>query len=205
MSHVRKTEEIWKQIRTKIAQMFAERRTHAHDWYSYGINKDEFDQRCWRSLVSVDEEKLMESLGQRFFTSSDDLEVLIPASDTDTVSYSIKFQPERMIPSCWSGYYSGKQTVTDPDIVAISKQRHLKIRTVTDAEDAFRSMVKGVWENAPSVNRFVKLWPPGRDLLDRSVIDMLDEKPKREEKPTALTEEQTAALNTKLLQARVAA
>lgn len=205
--YVRKTKDIRDEIETAVKNLFAERRTFANSWYNYGLTQAEFDAIVEHHLFTDGELHLMTQLGPRFFKAHETLNVrILNEHKKDVDTYMIRFSPAKLIPDHWTGYYAHVQpTVYDERIMSIYHQRKEAVNAVTKQYDAFLANVLAVWEKAASVNQFVKLWPPGRDLLTRSVVDKLEEKSERSRaSKVEVSAEMLASLNAKMLQAKVA-
>lgn len=208
MAYVRKTDDIWRHIESKIGSMFAERITHAENWYSYGLSQAEMEQIIMDNVLSAREQQLIDELGERFFKPAGSLTVNIVVPDASAAQYKVEFNGnKRLLPAQWDSYYDNdRQKVTDPRVVDVATRRRAKVQAVTSERAAMITQVKEIWGKVPSVNRLVKVWPPGRDLLDTDTLRKLNEKTEREAAEAVVVDDAALSkLNTNLLRARVAA
>lgn len=210
MAHVRKTDRIWTDISDNIKRLFATRREHAADWHRYELDKDQFDEACWRYLISDEQKKLMEQLGERFFPVINNTThtTLYISDDRDSAAeYRLEIKAGSLVPITWisSTYYQHKNQlqIKDPLLVSIANRRKTAMTAVTNEQQALLEMAKSVWAQVASVNAFVKTWEAGRELLNHDVRQELDRKNEKQEK-VVIDQSHLNQLSAKLLQAKVA-
>lgn len=205
--YVRKTQDIWTDIERGIRAMFAERRTHAADWHSYGLTKQAFDDLVLQNLITPEQQELMDKLGPRFFSKFDKLTVNLVSSAGQKSQYVLNFSPAKSLPGNWDSYYDeSRPSISHPSLAEIASKRIEKTAAVSKEEQKLIADVKKLYEAVPSVNRFVLMWPPALDLLDKDVVNKLNEKVEREAPVKAAADiVDLNELNVQLLKARVAA
>lgn len=212
MAHVRKTDRIWSDISDNIKRLFATRREHAADWHRYELNKDQFDEACWKYLISDEQKKLMEQLGAKFFPAiNNTTHATVYITDTDSkdsaTEYRLEIKAGSLVPATWmtSAYYQHKHQlqIKDPLLVSIANRRKAAMTAVTSEEQSLLELAKSVWIQVASVNAFVKTWEAGRELLNQDVRHELDRKNEKQEK-AIVDQSHLNQLSAKLLQAKVA-
>lgn len=198
---VRTTEKCLDQVKDKIRAMFAERINHATNWGNYGMNIAELEQLIWRSVVSPEDEKLLETVPSKFLNHRKDMRVKLP----DDELYCLNFDSPRAVPLNSDSYYNPPNSVYYCDeLKAIVKARKEACDRVEKEQNEFINKVTDVWNKCSSVNEVLKLWPGVRDLLPPEVIQRVEAKPAKREKKT-IDQINVADLNVQLLKARVAA
>lgn len=209
MAYVRKTDSIYHSVRRKIDDMFRQRLDHAHDWYT-SLGKPAFDYKAFNSLISEEEQKQIQALGERHFERVKSMRAYFKINvDGDKhvkQEYTIDFPNGALVGSPFLVYRALEGPhleIKDEDLCRMAAERHERVQKVREAKEAFFDQVKEVWDKSPSVNRFVKLWPAGRDLLEPSICDQIDQKAEKQQK-IELSDEAKSALNASLLGAKVA-
>lgn len=199
--YVRTTDKFLDQVKAKIRAMFAERSKHAADWGNYGMSIAELEQLIWRSVVSPEDEKLLEAVPSKFLNHRKDMRVKLPGDEF----YCLNFDSHRAVPLNSDSYYNAPNSVYHcEELKAIVKARKEACGRVNKEQDEFINKVTEVWNKCSSVNEVLKLWPGVRDLLPPEVIQRVEAKPAKREKK-ALDQINVADLNVQLLKARVAA
>lgn len=209
MAYVRKTDEIYRHIRSSIEGMFRDRVQFAENWGNYGMSIDEFNALCWAEIMPADKEALVEQLGPKFFIKPDansNVSAFI-AADGDGIRYNLRVGPDRLMPAHWVNSYrvSDFLKITDSRVVAVAAARKKQLDAINNEQQTFVSKVKKIWDDVPSVNTFIKVWPPGLDLLSHSTREELA-KPSSRSKMSDLstTMDDINELNSNLLRAKVA-
>jgi hypothetical protein len=201
--YVKKSDNQWQTIKRNIDLLFKNRMTEAEDWTQYGMTKQELHAAIMRDVIPTDKALLIDALGSWGFKSRESLVVGVrmPVAE-DTAYYTVVFEKATHYPESWTEY-SSRPIVKDPAVVQIAKLRHEKCGIIKRELAAFTSNVKKLYQEAPSINAFVKAWPPGRDLLGEDTRNLLDAKV---EKRTTLKVDlaELNQLNGDLLRAKVA-
>lgn len=210
MAYVRKTDEIYRSIRGSVESMFRDRFQYANDWSNHGIDVDELNRLCWNELMPSDKEAVVNQLGKMFFSEPDpatSVSINIVIDENNKVRYELRIGRPRLLPAHWLGSYRSAENlkITDPRVVAVAAARKKQIDAITNEQSEFLSKVKKIWDEVPSVNTFVKVWPPGLDLLSHNTREELA-KPSSRSKMSdlSLTADDINELNSNLLRARVA-
>lgn len=210
MAYVRKTDEIYRHIRGNIESMFRDRIEYAKNWGNYGTSVDDINRLCWNELMPSDKEAFVNQLGKLFFSKPDVTQTVttnIIVDANNKVRYELPVGRARLVPSHWVGSYRSADilTITDPRVVAVAAARKSQVDAVTNEQADFLAKVKKIWEDVPSVNTFVKVWPPGLDLLSHNTREELA-KPSSRSKMSDLstTMDDINELNANLLRAKVA-
>lgn len=210
MAYVRKTDDIYRYIRASIETMFRNRIEHAKNWSNYGMGVDEINMLCWNELIPSDKEAFINELGKLFFNTPDmstNVTVGIVVDANNDVRYELPVGRSRLLPGHWLGSYRSADLlkITDPRVVAVAAARKLQVDAVANEQSEFLAKVKKIWDDVPSVNTFVKVWPPGLELLRSDVREELA-KPSSRSKMSDLstTMDDINELNANLLRAKVA-
>ena len=210
MAYVRKTDDINRQIRSSIESMFRDRIEYAKNWSNYGMGVDEINRLCWNELIPSDKEASINELGKLFFhmpDSTQTVSVNIVIDANNKVRYELPIGRSRLLPSHWLGSYRSAEllNLTDPRLVAVATARKSQVDAVVNEQADFLAKVKKIWDDVPSVNTFVKVWPPGLELLGHDTRSELA-KPSSRSKMSDLstTMDDINELNANLLRAKVA-
>jgi len=201
--YVKKNDNHWHTIKRNIDLLFKNRMTEAEDWTQYGMTKHELHAAIMRDVIPTDKAALIDALGSWGFKPRESLTVGVKMSiPEDTVYYMVLFDKATHYPELWNDY-SSRPVVKDPAVVQIAKLRHEKCGVIKRELTVFTNNVKKLYQEAPSINAFVKAWPPGRDLIGQEARDLLD---KKVEKRTTLKvdDAELSQLNGELLRAKVA-
>jgi hypothetical protein len=205
--YLKPTQALWNQIESKIEAMFKERITYALNWTNYGLSKIEIDKRCLASVIPPEEDVLVQQLGARWFLNSEDMTVKIHnGTNHDTLQISTKAGGRKpLISPHWNSYGdAGRPTVTDPMIVNIATRRHEAWQKVQTEQKEFVASVKEVWDDAPSINALMKIWPPIVDLLPAEIVRKLEQKTTRRTAKQMAENVDTKSLSVHILKAKVA-
>jgi hypothetical protein len=205
--YLKPTQALWNQIEAKIEAMFKERLVYALNWTNYGLSKIEIDKRCLASVIPAEEDVLVQQLGAKWFVSSEDMTVKINnGTNHDTLQISTKVGGRKpLISPHWNSYGdSGRPQVTDPTIVSIATRRHEAWEKVRTEQKDFVASVKEVWEDAPSINALMKIWPPIVDLLPPEIVRKLEQKTTRRTAKQMAENVDTKSLSVHILKAKVA-
>lgn len=205
--HVKNTDSIWTQVQNKITSMYQKADADASNWYSYGMDKAEFDKRALESVVTPELETILNTYGERMFEKYKSLTVRIPTASAN-VQYTIQFLSERYMPQKWYGYHGSELAICrDPQLIEIAAKRRAAMVAVAKQRDAFIAQAKDTYYAAASINALLKALPTFGDLLPPDVVQKVN----RKSKPTAKMDreaelaEKTKAMAAGLLMAKVIA
>ena len=126
----------------------------------------------------------------------------IPAILADRTNTSIgTFTPDYMKKIDWREELP-PLVINDLTISKIATERYQRKTAVANEYTDFKAKVKTIFESVPSLNRFCKEWPPGRDLLPTDILAKIDEKrgkmQKRESDSNLLDELHTLYVKAKV-------
>lgn len=201
MAQVKCTQDTWERITSKINEMFAKRQEYASDWYNYGLTKAEFDEAIMNNLIPPEQRDLVDKLGKRFFQKHKQLIVKI-----DGTFYTLEFEA-RFIPEHWTNRWHDDQIqhVRAPKILEIAKAREKRMSEIDEAKTAFIEKVQALYNEAPSINTLIKLWPPIVDLLPAEIMERVNKRVDRKSAKKLAEQLDTSELAVHMLKAKVAA
>lgn len=212
MAYVKKSDSALEEIKNNVRRMFNTQLTHARRWDNYGLTIEELNDKIWNAIMPADVYKKIEDLQQLMpncFASSTGCRVKIALTHGSTpnyqqlVIYDLAFGSTRPLPNGWGIYSTDEAPLCrDLEVMKIAQERAAKCEAVEGMLKSFLSEIATAWEAVSSVNAFVKVWPQGRDLLPREIINRLDQKTERTKSDVTIN---TAALNTELLKAKIMA
>lgn len=202
--YVKCTQQEWSAVEARIGKLFDARHEAAADWMNYGMSQAEFESRCYESVFPATEQALVNQLGKKHFDAHKDLTVIIK-HDSHTPRYKLTFTEARFMTSKWHQYYSSDNCiVTDPAIIDIARRRQAALTALANEKSAFIDKIKTMWDQAPSINALIKVWPPITDFLSSDVIERVNRKVERNKATERLALE-AGDLSVHLLKAKVAA
>ena len=202
--YVKCTAQEWSNVEGRISKLFEARHMSASDWMNYGMSQAEFESRCYESVFPATEQALVNQLGKKHFDSYKELAIAIK-TESGTSRYKLTFTEPRFMSSRWHNHYPRTDycVVTDPAILDIARRRHAALTALANEKSAFIDKVKTMWEQAPSINALIKVWPPITDFLSHDVIERVNRKVERNRTEKMALE--VGDLSVHLLKAKVAA
>jgi hypothetical protein len=205
--YLKPTQSLWSSVEGKIEAMFKERLAYALNWTNYGLTKAEFDKRCIESIIPADEEALVQQLGEKWFVSVETIHVKIHnGTNNDSYEVSTKVGGRKpLVSPNWNSYGdNNKPRVNDETIKDIARRRHEAEQKIITEKKDFIASVKKVWDEVPSINAMLKIWPPIVDLLPADAVRKLEEKITRRSIKDLAADVDTKSLSVHILKAKVA-
>jgi hypothetical protein len=205
--YLKPTQSLWKEVESKISSMYEERLKYARDWSHYGMRMTEFNIRCLHSVIPPRIDELMQKLGEDWLPKNETITVRIANGGKDGDSYSFPANTggrKPLVSAKWDYYNHNAAHVKDQEIIDIATKRREAILKITAEQTEFVASVSKVWNDAPSVNALMKIWPPIVDLLPAEVVQKLNEKNVRRTAAQMAGEVDTNKLSVHILKAKVA-
>lgn len=203
---VKPTDRIWTDIQQKIDKMFEQRVAHAENWANYGVDSELLTNLLTEEFFPTEEYKMVEALGDKFFTKHEGMNVRIRnpvTGQTDFVYWtfsSMKYLGRHLA----DRYDHTQRTTCNATLIELMEQRRQAIVRVNNEKDGLRNHARQAFYGAPSVNSLIKAWPGVVELLPDYVIERVNTKVERA-KPSKVVIEDLNQVNAALLRAKIAA
>lgn len=197
---VKCTQAIKESIEVKINSMFESRTKHALAWENYGMSYEEICARIVAKLCPSEHRVMIDALGPTYFDSLSEVRVKFSISGPD---YCFKLPKPILGISAWNSYYNSV-LIRDPDLAKIEQQRKEASDLVLTEKTKFVRQVNELYDQAPSINALIKVWPPIVNLLDSDVIERVNRKTERTSAKKLAANVNVNDLSASLLVAKVA-
>jgi hypothetical protein len=205
--YLKPTQFLWKQVEEKISSLYEERLKYARDWAHYGMRVTEFNIRCLHSVIPPRIDELMQKLGEEWLSKSETIDVRIANGGKEPDVYSLPANTggrKPLVSARWDHYGGNRPHVKDQEIIDLATKRREAILKISAERDEFKASVSKVWNDAPSVNALMKIWPPIVDLLPNDIVQKLNEKNVRRTAAQMTEAVDTNKLSVHILKAKVA-
>jgi hypothetical protein len=186
--------------------MYKDRLVYAADWAHYGLTKPQFDRIVIDSIFPPEVEIKIQALGSKWFTTNNMISVAVHNGvtvDTYNVEGNLGGR-EALVSPHWNSYSTATMPkCLDPRITQIAADRRAAQAKIITEREEFTNKVKKMWDDAPSVNALVKIWPPILDLLPSHAAQAVQQKTTRRTAKQMSQNIDTAALSVHILKAKV--
>jgi len=204
--YLKPTQKLWESVAEKITGMYKDRLVYAADWYHYGLTKPQFDRIIAESIFPPEVDAKIQALGLVWFKQENIVTVAIH-NGVVMDSYSIESNfggRQPLVSPHWNSYSTATMPkCLDPRITQIAANRRAAQAKIVTEREEFSAKVKKMWDDAPSVNALVKIWPPILDLLPSHAAQAVQQKTTRRTAKQMSQNIDTAALSVHILKAKV--
>lgn len=208
--YVAKTASIWREITDNISQLYQERLNSAMKYENYGLSLDAIHALAIANTFPQDLQDVMRKYPEAFVSEGSGYAAHYVINSLDgqhqiTQTFNIFCPAKLPIPNGFSSWRGDKRVITDPQLLDIFQKRANAMTLVNNQQNAFLEKVSNVWSKVPSVNAFIKAWPPGAELLSMNTKERINKKRLSSEKRTklALNDVDMSSISSELLMAKV--
>lgn len=180
--------------------MFESRTNHALKWENYGMSYEEICARIVANLCPPEHRTMIEALGPVYFSKLDQVRVKFSISGPE---HAFKLSTPILGIDKWNSYYDAV-FICDPDLARIEAERKAAAHLVATEKDNFIKKINELYDQAPSINALIKVWPPIVDLLDPDVVERVNRKTERTSAKKLAANINVNDLSASLLVAKVA-
>lgn len=192
-------------IKENVDVLFRARKEEAYNLYNHGMTKEECENYLINSVIPADIVTVFEK-HKHLFQKISRIKVrfVYPNGYNETMSFEIA---PRHLPGTYENTYSNPViSLTEGPLFEMMRRRNEAIKLINDECRNFHEKVEGLLESVPSLNAFVKLWPPGRELLTTEMKAKIDAPtpPRATKENLGIKEEDLSSLSVHLIKAKVA-